>query len=157
MSRDHHYTITNRWTGNRGSGTLDYRAYGREHLINVDGKTHAIEASSDPKFRGDPSRYNPEELFLASLSTCHMLWYLHLASVNDVVVLSYEDQAEGVMSEDAGCFISVTLQPEIHIAGDGAQVQRARELHAEAGKRCFIANSVNVPIAYRGNVIVNAS
>jgi organic hydroperoxide reductase OsmC/OhrA len=157
MSRPHHYTTTVQWTGNRGSGTLDYRAYGREHLISAAGKTQAIEASSDPKFRGDAERYNPEELFLSSLSACHMLWYLHLAAVNGIVVLSYEDRAEGVMIEEAGGagrFTSITLRPEIRIVGGGAQVQAARELHKEAGKKCFIANSVNVAIEYAGRVIL---
>ncbi len=149
MTRSHHYHVTTRWTGNRGSGTLDYRAYSRDHVISVKGKSPGIHASSDPLFRGDGTRINPEELFVASISSCHMLWYLHLAAVNDIVVLEYEDLAEATMEESedgAGYFTSVVLKPTITIAG--TQVQRARELHAEAGKKCFIANSVNVPITY---------
>ena len=153
MNRIHNYQVTTRWTGNRGSGTLDYRAYSRDHLISVPGKPQTIQASSDPLFRGDGSRLNPEELFVASIAGCHMLWYLHLAAVNDVVVLEYEDFSEATMEESedgAGRFTSVVLKPVIKLAG--TQVQRARELHAEAGKKCFIANSVNVAITYEPQI-----
>ena len=154
MPKQHQYQIKNEWTGNLGSGTLDYRAYKRNHLISVEGKNSAIEGSSDPSFRGDEKRYNPEELFVSSLSACHMLWYLHLASVNGVTVLEYVDLAEGTMAEDAdgaGRFTAVTLQPNIRIA-QADKLDLARELHHEAGKKCFIANSVNVPIAYEGEI-----
>lgn len=154
MNTEHHYLIRSEWTGNRGSGTLDYRAYKRDHTISAEGKNTTIEGSSDPKFRGDAKRYNPEELFLSSLSACHMLWYLHLASVNGITVLEYVDSAEGTMEEDkdgAGRFTSVTLQPAIVIA-QGDKLERARELHTEAGNKCFIANSVNVPLTYGGKI-----
>lgn len=154
--KEHNYQIQTEWTGNLGSGTLDYRAYKRDHIISVAGKSAPIAGSSDPNFRGDPKRYNPEELFLSSLSTCHMLWYLHLASVNGITVLEYVDAAEGTMAEDtdgAGRFTSVTLQPRIVIA-QADKVERAKELHHEAGKKCFIANSVKVEIGYGGEVLV---
>ncbi len=150
MSRNHIYTTETTWTGNRGSGTLDYRAYSRDHRINVEGKTAPIEGSSDPQFLGDASRYNPEELFLASLSACHMLWYLHLAAVNGVVVLDYADRAEGTLEEDrdgGGRFTRVVLRPRVRI-NDPAHVDLANRLHAEAGKKCFIANSVRVEVEY---------
>lgn len=154
MSKEHHYTIRNEWTGNRGSGTLDYRAYTRDHLISAEGKSDPIKCSSDPGFRGDPTRYNPEELFVSSLSTCHMLWYLHLASVNGITVLEYTDHAEGIMAEDAdgaGRFTSISLQPHIVIA-QAEKLDQARSLHQEAGRKCFIANSVNVPLTYGGDI-----
>lgn len=156
MAKEHHYTIKTEWTGNLGSGTLDYRAYKRDHTISAAGKTAEIAGSSDPSFRGDPKRYNPEELFLSSLSGCHMLWYLHLASVNGITVLEYVDAAEGTMAEDkdgAGRFTSVTLRPRIVIA-QADKVERAKELHHEAGQKCFIANSVKVEIGYGGEVVV---
>lgn len=154
--KHHHYQIKTEWTGNLGSGTLDYRAYKRDHTISAAGKNSPIEGSSDPSFRGDPKRYNPEELFLSSLSACHMLWYLHLASVNGITVLEYVDSAEGQMEEEAdgsGRFTSVVLQPYIVIA-QADKVDLARELHHEAGRKCFIANSVKVPIGYGGEVVV---
>ncbi|NJB84578.1 organic hydroperoxide reductase OsmC/OhrA [Lewinella marina] len=150
MSKLHRYSINTRWTGNRGSGTLDYRAYSRDHVIQAPEKSAEIEASSDPDFRGDKRRYNPEELFVSSLSSCHMLWYLHLASVNGVVVLDYEDRAEGTMLETdggAGRFTQVTLRPRVRIA-DPAKVDLANRLHEEVGQKCYIANSVKVPLAY---------
>ncbi|WP_020569373.1 OsmC family protein [Neolewinella persica] len=154
--KDHHYQIKTEWTGNRGSGTLDYRAYARDHTISAAGKSGTISGSSDPIFRGDSKRYNPEELFVSSLSACHMLWYLHLASVNGITVLEYVDQAEGTMTEDAdggGRFASVTLKPHIVIA-QADKLDRARELHQEAGTKCFIANSVNVKLRYEGEIVV---
>ena len=147
--RDHTYGVTVTWTGNTGTGTSAYRAYERAHDIGVPGKP-PILASSDPAFRGDRARYNPEEMLVASLSSCHMLWYLHLCSVEGLVVESYEDIAEGVMVEQAsggGRFTEVVLQPEIRLAA-GSSLARARALHGEAHAKCFIANSVNFPVRH---------
>lgn len=156
MAKQHHYQIQTEWTGNLGSGTLDYRAYKRHHLISVEGKNAPIEGSSDPSFLGDKKRYNPEELFVSSLSACHMLWYLHLASVNGITVLEYVDKAEGLMEENvdgAGRFTAVTLQPRIVIA-QANKVEQAKALHQEAGRKCFIANSVNFKLGYGGEIVV---
>ena len=109
-----------------------------------------IPGSSDPAFRGDPARYNPEELLVASLSSCHMLWYLHLCSVGRIVVTAYADRAEGTMIEEAdggGRFKGVMLKPEITVK-PGTDLAKARALHAEAHKLCFIARSVNFPVAH---------
>lgn len=154
--KNHHYQVKTEWIGNRGSGTLDYRAYTRDHTISAVGKSETISGSSDPAFRGDSKRYNPEELFVSSLSSCHMLWYLHLASVNGITVLEYVDQADGTMAEDAsgaGRFSSVTLSPRIVIA-QADKLARAKELHQEAGAKCFIANSVKLKLAYEGEIVV---
>jgi organic hydroperoxide reductase OsmC/OhrA len=147
--KDHTYTVTVTWTGNTGTGTARYRGYERAHEVIVRGKP-AIPASSDPAFRGDPSRYNPEEMLVAALSSCHMLWYLHLCSTEGIVVQAYQDIAEGVMVEEPsgdGRFIEVVLQPEITLAA-GADLDRARALHADAHHKCFIANSVNFPVRH---------
>ena len=146
---DHAYTVTVTWTGNTGSGTAGYRAYERAHLIEIPGKP-PIPGSSDPAFRGDRTRYNPEEMLVASLSTCHMLWYLHLCSVEGIVVLHYQDVAEGVMVEEpggGGRFKEAVLQPEITLA-PGADLDKARALHAAAHAKCFIANSVTFPVRH---------
>lgn len=156
MSKQHHYQIQTEWTGNLGSGTLDYRAYKRDHVISAEGKGATIAGSSDPWFRGDTKRYNPEELFLSSLSACHLLWYLHLASVNGITVLEYVDQASGTMAEDVnggGRFTSILLAPRIVIV-QADKIEQARKLHHEAGKKCFIANSVKVGIEYGGEIVV---
>ena len=147
MSKKHQYETTVRWTGNKGTGTSAYRAYGRDHEIRSAGKP-AIPASSDPAFHGDGSRYNPEEMLVASLSTCHMLWYLHLCAVNKVVVLDYEDQAGGTMEETdngGGRFLEVTLRPRITVTPE-SDIETAQRLHHDAHEKCFIANSVNFPV-----------
>ena len=146
-AQTHTYRTKVRWTGNRGSGTSAYLAYGRNHEISAAGKP-ILPASSDPAFNGDPGRYNPEDLLVASLSGCHMLWYLHLCAVNKVVVLEYEDNAEGTMEETAdggGHFVEVTLHPTITITTQSS-LDAARRLHHDAHDKCFIANSVNFPV-----------
>ncbi len=152
--KEHRYSTQVRWTGNTGEGTADYRAYSRNHVISIDGKPE-IPGSSDPGFRGDPSRYNPEDLLVASLSTCHMLWYLHLCAVNKIIVTAYEDNAEGVMSErsdGSGEFVRVVLKPLVTISSGDRK--RALELHQDAHKFCFIANSVKFPVESEPKVIV---
>ena len=147
VHKEHHYSIRVAWTGDLGEGTSSYRAYKRDHEISATGKS-PILASSDPAFRGDPSRYNPEELLVASLSTCHMLWYLHLCAEAGIVVRGYLDEARGTMAETAdggGRFIAVTLRPRVRLAA-GAGKELANKLHEKAHHLCFIANSVNFPV-----------
>jgi organic hydroperoxide reductase OsmC/OhrA len=147
MGREHHYQATVTWTGNLGEGTSGYHSYSRDAEVSAEGKP-MLPGSSDPAFRGDPKRWNPEELLVASLSQCHMLWFLHLCAGNGIVVTSYTDDAEGTMAEDAdggGRFTTVTLRPRAIIV-DPDRRDRARELHEEAHRLCFIANSVNFPV-----------
>ena len=151
--RRHHYVSQLVWTGNRGAGTSAYAAYDRAHEVKVAGKP-ALSMSSDPTFRGDATRHNPEELLVASLSSCHMLWYLHLAAEQGVVVTSYEDRAEGVMREQAdgaGAFEQVTLRPRMHL-DPGADAKLALSLHSLAHAKCFIARSVNFPVRCEASV-----
>jgi organic hydroperoxide reductase OsmC/OhrA len=147
MSREHNYCVNVMWTGNTGNGTSSYQAYKRDHEISVIGKP-PIPGSSDPKFRGDAARYNPEELLVAALSTCHMLWYLHLCADAGIVVESYEDRAEGTMqetTEGGGRFVNVKLRPHVRLTGS---VEQAEALHQRAHELCFIANSVNFPVQH---------
>ena len=147
MPENHHYTTAIEWTGNRGTGTSAYRAYSRDHVIRIPGKPD-IPGSSDPHFLGDPARHNPEEMLVAALSTCHMLWYLHLCAEAGIVVTAYRDAAEGVMaleSDGGGRFTTVTLRPEVALA-PGADAARARALHHDAHEKCFIARSVHFPV-----------
>lgn len=149
MSEDgsHRYHVKVVWTGNLGTGTSGYRAYGRDHLISVPGKSD-IPGSADPAFRGDAARWNPEDLLVASLSACHKLWYLHFCAVNGIVVTAYEDNAEAMMQVEAdggGRFVGATLRPVVTIsAGDP---EKANALHHDAHEKCFIANSVNFPVS----------
>ncbi|KGD99794.1 peroxiredoxin [Achromobacter sp. RTa] len=147
MNGEHSYHVTVEWTGNTGTGTSSYAAYSRDHLIRAQGKPD-VAGSSDPAFRGDPARWNPEDMLVASLSACHKLWYLHLCAVEGVTVLAYRDEAEGVMAEDrerGGAFSRVTLRPVVTIAA-GGDAALAEELHGRAHHFCFIANSVNFPV-----------
>ncbi|HEV2355790.1 MAG TPA: OsmC family protein [Puia sp.] len=149
MEKQHRYGVSLRWTGNQGRGTSAYGAYSRDHVIQVAGKPELV-ATSDTAFRGSPGRYNPEELLVSSLSSCHMLWYLHLCATNDIVVTGYEDEARGTMVETAdggGYFREVTLNPVVTIT-DAARIPRAMELHREAARKCFIANSCNFPVRH---------
>ncbi|TVZ51083.1 OsmC family protein [Dokdonia sp. Hel_I_53] len=149
--KKHNYKINIEWTGNEGSGTLNYKAYNRSHEIIADGKYDKINGSSDPSFLGDQTKYNPEDLFLSSLSACHMLFYLHLCSVNKIIVTEYLDTATGVMEETdqgSGKFTKVTLNPKVKIT-DGAMIEKANKLHIEANKLCFIANSCNFTILHK--------
>jgi organic hydroperoxide reductase OsmC/OhrA len=157
MSKKHHYTLEIAWTGDEGSGTSRYDGYSRNHLIRAANKP-AIEASSDPSFRGDASRHNPEELFVASLSSCHMLWYLHLCATNGVVVTGYVDDAVGTMEEatdGGGRFTDVLLRPHVTI-GAGSDTSLATQLHEEAHRFCFIANSVNFQVRCKPVVDVSS-
>jgi organic hydroperoxide reductase OsmC/OhrA len=148
----HQYQVRTRWTGNLGIGTAGYGAYERTHEIEAAGKP-PLPCSSDPSYRGDPTRYNPEELLVASLSACHMLWYLHLCADAGVVVTSYQDDALGSMAttpEGGGRFTEVLLRPRVALAA--GDVATARALHAEAHRLCFIANSVNFPVRHEAKV-----
>ena len=153
MSKQHQYAVSIAWTGNDGEGTRSYRGYRRDHEIAAAGKP-PILASSDPSFRGDRARYNPEELLVASLSSCHMLWYLHLCSVNGIVVLEYRDDAEGTMQEEddgGGVFVQVVLKPRVTVA-KGADRGKALALHEEAHHLCFISRSVRFPVEVAAEV-----
>ena len=149
--REHSYSTVVKWTGNTGTGTSSYRAYSRQHEVSAPGQPKPpIPGSSDPGFRGDATHWNPEELLVASISACHQLWYLHLCADAGLVITSYVDRAEGVMVEDAdggGRFRRVVLRPVVTFA-PGADLDRARELHHEAHRVCFIANSVNFPVEH---------
>jgi len=152
--KQHSYALQIRWTGNDGEGTKTYRSYRRDHIVQSEGKPE-IPASSDPSFRGDPSRYNPEEFLVAALSSCHMLAYLHLCAVNNVVVVAYTDSASGVMEErpgGSGAFVSALLRPRVTIA-DGSDLEKARALHHEAHEKCFIANSVNFAVEVEPEIV----
>jgi organic hydroperoxide reductase OsmC/OhrA len=145
--KQHTYQCEIEWTGNYGQGTKSYASYRRDHVIRSAGKPE-IPASSDPSFRGDKTRYNPEELLVASLASCHMLWYLHLCAVNKITVVQYRDAAERIMREHAdgsGEFVSVTLRPRVVILEEDKRAQAA-ELHHKAHSLCFISRSVNFPV-----------
>ncbi|MDQ6647544.1 MAG: OsmC family protein [Pseudomonadota bacterium] len=154
MSRQHHYRVDVEWTGNLGLGTRSYREYERSHQIRIAGKPE-LEGSSDPTFRGDAGKHNPEDMLVTALSTCHMLSYLHMATVAGVVVNAYRDTAEGMMETegDGGRFVEVVLRPTVTISAHSDPV-RALAAHDDAHHACFIANSVNFPVRCEPRIVV---
>ncbi|GHF50320.1 peroxiredoxin [Kitasatospora xanthocidica] len=157
MARQYEYTAEIVWTGNRGTGTSDYRAYARDVEVSAEGLPD-IPGSADPAFRGDPARWNPEQLLLVSLSQCHLLSYLHQCAVNGVVVTSYVDRPAGTMpvTPEGVRFTSVVLHPRVEVAEPG-MVEQALALHAAANRGCFIANSVNFPVRHEAEVTVGVA
>jgi organic hydroperoxide reductase OsmC/OhrA len=161
VSKRHSYRVSVSWTGNRGEGTTGYRAYDRSHEVTAgprdqgpDSRGHGlpqpIAGSSDPAFRGDPGRWNPEQLLTAALAQCHMLWYLHLCAIGGVVVTGYSDDAVGTMTEEAdggGRFTEVVLRPRVTVSSPD-MIEKANGLHRDAHKKCFIARSVNFPVRH---------
>ncbi|WP_416903065.1 OsmC family protein [Micromonospora echinospora] len=155
MTRLHEYETVVSWTGDRGTGTSGYRDYGRDHEVTADGPA-AIAGSADPAFRGDPGRWNPEQLLVAALAQCHMLSYLALCARQGVVVTGYVDRARGTMAQqgDGGHFTSVVLRPVVRVATTGMRT-RALALHEQAHAVCFIANSVSFPVSHEPTVVAD--
>jgi organic hydroperoxide reductase OsmC/OhrA len=150
MNKQHRYNLSIEWQGNTGTGTSGYSAYSRDHIISSENKL-LVSCSSDPAFRGNKAKYNPEELLVASIASCHMLWYLHLCADAGVIVVDYKDSAIGIMQETdngSGFFKEITLYPEV-IVKDASMIEKANSLHAKANEYCFIANSVKFPVHHK--------
>jgi len=153
MSKTHDYASRLTWNGNLGAGTSTYSGYGRDYTVAVDGKPD-LRGSADAMFRGSAGLHNPEDLFVASISSCHMLSYLALCARQGVSVVAYEDAATGTLSLDAdwnGRFEQVTLSPVVTIA-EGGDEALALSLHDDAHRTCFIALSCSVPIHHSATV-----
>jgi organic hydroperoxide reductase OsmC/OhrA len=147
MSKQHNYKLTTKWSGNNGTGTSDYTAYERSHSILIENKPEIL-CSADTPFRGDKTKHNPEDFLLASLSSCHMLWYLHLCADEGIIVVDYVDHATGVLQQPgngSGHFTEAVLNPIVTVT-ESAMIDKALALHEKAHTSCFIANSVNFPV-----------
>ncbi|HEX8356663.1 MAG TPA: OsmC family protein [Segetibacter sp.] len=158
MPKIHSYKLSTNWTGNKGKGTKDYKAYDRDYSIVSAGK-EPFAGSSDPSFLGDKTKYNPEELLVASLSACHMLWFLHLCAEAGVVVVEYSDDATGTMEETqngGGRFINVTLYPVVTVT-ENSMIDTTLSLHKRANELCFIANSCNFPVHHQPACVVKGT
>jgi organic hydroperoxide reductase OsmC/OhrA len=155
LTREHYYELTVKWTGNTGTGTSSYRVYKRDHVISANNKADIL-CSAEAAFHGDNTKYNPEEFLVASLSTCHMLWFFHLCADAGVVVVDYTDTPHGVMEEfetGGGKFIEVTLNPMVTVK-EKAMIEKVNELHKKANQKCFIANSCNFPVHHKPTCLV---
>ncbi|WP_262690922.1 OsmC family protein [Kordiimonas aestuarii] len=153
MTKQHHYFSRITWTGAGEEGTKTYKSYARDYDIDMDGKVRIL-GSSDPAFRGDPARHNPEDILVGSTAACHMLWYLHLCAVNGITVTGYVDKAEGIMSEGGDGpdrFTKIILRPHITITPD-SDAEKAMSLHHVANEKCFIANSLNCPVEHEPTI-----
>lgn len=146
MTGEHRYALTTSWTGNLGPGTSGYRDYDRSVSVEVAGKP-VLLGSADKPFRGDPARWNPEDLLLAALSQCHLLSYLHACVTRGVVVTEYTDEASGVMETrgNGGAFREVVLRPRV-VVREASMVEAAVAAHHDAHEWCFIASSVNFEV-----------
>lgn len=155
MNGEHHYRVATTWTGDRGTGTSGYRDYDRAVTIEIGGKP-PLEASADRPFRGDPVKWNPEDMLLAALSECHLLSYLHACVTLGVVVVSYADDAAGTMVLDGrggGAFREVVLRPRVLVT-EASMLAEAHRAHELAHEWCFIANSVNFPVRHEATIEV---
>lgn len=149
MTKQHNYSLNIKWTGNKGEGTTRYDAYDRSYIISGENKVDIL-GSADAPFRGDITKYNPEDLLLASLSTCHMLWYFHLCADAGIIVTEYIDNPTGILVQNetgSGSFSEVTLNPTV-IVSDNSMIEKANLLHEKANQFCFIANSVNFKVKH---------
>jgi organic hydroperoxide reductase OsmC/OhrA len=150
MSKEHLYPLKITWTGNSGVGTVKYDAYTRNFTIENE-KKEILHCSADAPFLGDNTKYNPEDMMVASISSCHMLWYLHLCADAGIIVTSYTDDAVGVLhlpDSGSGYITEVTLHP-IVIITDETKIEQAIALHHKANEKCFIANSVKFPVYHK--------
>lgn len=154
-ANEHKYEVSLTWTGNLGEGTSGYRNYSRDFEVAA-GSRPPIAGSADPAFRGDTDRYNPEDMLVAAVSSCHMLWYLHLCAIGHITVTEYSDSAEGnlaIEKDGGGHFTSITLRPRVTVesSSESSELGQVRgaamALHEEAHRLCFIANSLSVPVA----------
>ncbi len=147
MPHEHHYNLTAKWHGNKGTGTSNVRAYDRSHTISIQGKPE-LHLTTDNAAVGDKSKLNPEDLLVAAISSSHMLSYLYLCAKEGVVITDYVDHTTGVMIENThggGQFKIVTLNPEMTVA-ENSMMEKAIELHHKAHDMCYIANSVNFEV-----------
>jgi len=149
QDRTHRYKTNLKWVGGQNSSAI-FRRHDRSYVVSC-GEKPVIEGSSDIVFRGNAARWNPEDLLVASLSACHHLWYMGLCAEAGIVVLDYNDQAEGEMTEEsaggAGQFVRVILRPRVTLA-PGTDKKLAMSLHEKAHANCFIARSVNFSVQH---------
>lgn len=147
----HEYTTTTTWL--RGEQPFLDNRYSRRHIVSFDGGVELPGSSSPHVVKvplSDPAAVDPEELFVASLSTCHMLWFLSIAAERGFRVDRYVDEAVGAMGKgpnDKPVIAMVTLRPAVAFSGASIPTEpQLRDLHQRAHEECFIANSVRCEV-----------
>jgi organic hydroperoxide reductase OsmC/OhrA len=149
MAIKHLFKATLNWTSNKKQEETTSRFYSKSHQIKIEGKP-VLNVSAAKAFKGDPELYNPEDLLLSSLVSCHMMSYLYVCSQNGIEVLEYSDHAEATLEvspDGSGRFTEVQLNPKVKISNPD-KIELAIELHTKANQLCFIANSCNFPISH---------
>lgn len=141
-----------KWTSDQKPVDSTKRFYRKSHKIVIEGKP-VLNVSAAKAFKGDPELYNPEDLLLSSLVSCHMMSYLYVCSQNGIEVLEYSDNAEATLEvnpDGSGRFVEVRLKPKVKILNSD-KIELAIELHKKANQLCFIANSCNFPILHEAS------
>ena len=149
MTFKHIFKAELNWTSNQIPERFNKRFYSKNHQIKIEGKP-ILNVSAAKAFKGDPELYNPEDLLLSSLVSCHMMSYLYVCSQNGIEVLEYSDNAEAtleVFPDGSGRFVVVRLYPKVKISNSD-KIELALELHNKANQLCFIANSCNFPVLH---------
>jgi len=152
----HTFKAVVQWTAGAGESTKNPRTFSRNHEVTIAHKTKALQVSAAKPFRGDEALYNPEDLLLSALTSCHMMSYLYVCAQHQIEVLHYSDTAEGdleVASDGSGSFKTVRLQPVVTIK-NADQKEVALQLHEKANALCFIANSCNFDIVHNATIVV---
>ncbi|MHC0439686.1 OsmC family protein [Flavobacterium sp. 3-210] len=140
------------WTSNKNKEVTVAKVYNKTHQIKIEGKP-ILEVSAAKAFKGDPELYNPEDLLLSSLVSCHMMSYLYVCSQNGIEVLEYSDNAEATLEvapDGSGKFTEVILNPKVKISNPD-QIELALDLHFKANQLCFIANSCNFSVLHEAS------
>ena len=141
------HKVTLKWE--RGGAEFSYQKYPRDHTWSFDGG-HTMTATAAPAYLGNPAHVDPEEAFVASLSSCHMLTFLAIACKQRFVIDSYEDEAVGHLEKNADGKLAITrveLRPKITWGGDRKpSAEELDKMHHAAHKNCFVANSVRTVV-----------
>lgn len=149
MNHQHTFTANLKWNKTEATNDNSKKIYTKNHIVEIEGKPD-LAVSAAKSFKGDPSNYNPEDLLLTSLMSCHMMSYLYVCQLHSIDVISYQDNATAALeiySDGSGKIIEVILNP-IVIIRDNIHVNLAITLHQQANKLCFIANSCNFPVIH---------
>lgn len=152
----HTFKVVLNWISNQKSSDKSVRFYSKSHTIKIEGKDD-LKVSAAKAFKGDPSLYNPEDLLLSSLTSCHMMSYLYCCSINDLEIISYQDYSEAfleVNADGSGKITKVILRPTVTIKEE-ENVQLAKDLHQKASELCFIANSCNFLIEHEISIQID--
>ena len=152
MTFKHLFKAQINWTSSENQEPSKRKFYSKSHQIKIEGKP-VLNVSAAKAFKGDPELYNPEDLLLSSLVSCHMMSYLYVCSQNGIEVLEYSDNAEATLEvspDGSGRFVEVRLKPNVKIA-NADKMDLAIELHTKANQLCFIANSCNFPVLHEAS------